>query len=400
MTFTCIKDMTSGQYKPVFLKPVYIIEMFSWALAFMFICGSPVDSARAERPTRPQHFHASRGPEVEPEATGLLNASSINGGGAELEDESDVGDDPLDLGRYNVLQRVTASHVRMHPFPHLVVRQALPADVYAKLAGSFPGEDVMTEWRHTPRAGRARMETSSSAAEVPAVGLRAARRRLARVWSDFVQFHTSLSFYNEVLRVFKPAIKRARPDMQRLLHKRLEDMAVQMRFMEDEATDLSLDCQVVLTPPVRRHSQGERGAHLDPEQQLWEGTLHFRDSWDDSRGGNMQVFECKEGSRCQPSRKEENEEGDTREKVKGRRARGGHLRFEGSDLDVVVQTPVKRNTLVWFINSNVSIHGDAPREVSPHSRRMVRFTGEMIDNTESGRKRTAVFTQDSFHYEK
>lgn len=144
--------------------------------------------------------------------------------------------------------------------------------------------------------------------------------------------------------MFKPAIKRARPDMQRLLHKRLEDMAVQMRFMEDEATDLSLDCQVhtmaeralgseggcdwapfrelhrwreqgtilatptnvltrhalcdcvrgrclpqvVLTPPVRRHSQGERGAHIDPEQQLWEGTLHFRDSWDDSRGGNMQ----------------------------------------------------------------------------------------------------------------
>lgn len=43
-----LQDMTSGQYKPVFLKPVYIIEMFSWALAFMFICGSPVDSARAE----------------------------------------------------------------------------------------------------------------------------------------------------------------------------------------------------------------------------------------------------------------------------------------------------------------------------------------------------------------
>lgn len=82
----------------------------------------------------------------------------------------------------------------------------------------------------------------------------------------------------------------------------------------------------------------------------------------------LAVYECKEGSRCQPSRKEENEEGDTREKVKGRRARGGHLRFDGSDLDVVVQTPVKRNTLVWFINSNVSIHGDAPREVSPHRR--------------------------------
>lgn len=116
---------------------------------------TPAASCCPQRPTRPQHFHASRGPEVEPEAARLLNASSINDGGAELEDESDVGDDPLDLGQYNVLQRVTASHVRMHPFPHLVVRQALPADVYAKLAGSFPGEDVMTEWRHTPRAGRA-----------------------------------------------------------------------------------------------------------------------------------------------------------------------------------------------------------------------------------------------------
>lgn len=38
----------------------------------------------------------------------------------------------------SVLQRATKAEVRLDPYPHIVIRDALPADPYAGLAENFP----------------------------------------------------------------------------------------------------------------------------------------------------------------------------------------------------------------------------------------------------------------------
>lgn len=38
----------------------------------------------------------------------------------------------------SVLQKATAADVRRDPFPHLILENALPEDLYAALEASFP----------------------------------------------------------------------------------------------------------------------------------------------------------------------------------------------------------------------------------------------------------------------
>lgn len=262
-----------------------------------------------------------------------------------------------DLGWMSVLQKASASSVRLTPYPHLVIYDALPSALYNKLAAGFPSiKTIMSANGNKKMANNFRYDISASKA----------RGRLNALWTKFVNYHTSNEFYKEVVRVFGPGIRKQRPDVEKLRKRKLEALSVHTRYKKKSNSELAIDCQVGMNSPVRvRSRHGVRGPHVDAKKEVWGALLYFRQPKDTSTGGALQVFKCKGKCRMVPER----------EKRKRGMLRGYHQQFDHADLNLVATVPYKRNTLVWFINSDSSVHSVTSRSVTHFSRRLVNFWG-------------------------
>lgn len=236
----------------------------------------------------------------------------------------------------SILQNVRISDVKMDPFPHVVVNNALPENLYSSLEAEYP-----FEYRIDGYSGYA----NNTRYQISAVdGLRG--RRLTGLWKEFVAFHTSSDFFSEFLNVFSEGIKRYYPE-------RNLNTSTGVRF-KDEKADMWLDCQPGMNSPVTQKTT-VKGPHLDHQNELYGGLLYFRHPEDNSSGGELIVH---------------------KKLTKNPSFYGARL-IKEQKVKEVAKVPYGRNNLVLFLNTIDSVHGVAPREVTPLTRRLVNFIGEV-----------------------
>jgi hypothetical protein len=251
----------------------------------------------------------------------------------------------------NVLRKALADDVRTEPFPYLVIEDCLPPDLYDALARAYPSDDQILTLNAARRGGRIRQNQRNNVSAHQILG----KHALDRIWEQFVRFHTSASFYAEVLRVFGSALLRVYPDLEQRLGGRLQDLQTGVRF--DPSSDLgsiSLDCQIAINTSVARVSS-VRGVHADAPEELFAMLLYCRRPEDDSSGGDLEIWRWKDGRRP---------------------AFIGAEAYE-PDSELVATIPYRANTLVAFINSDAALHAISDRSVTRHSRRLVNIIGEV-----------------------
>src|SRR5262245_64766979 len=95
----------------------------------------------------------------------------------------------------SVLQRARQENVRLHPFPYLVVQNALPEKIYRELAQSFPSRTLMS----IPEE-KNNFRWNYGAKDV------AANTSLSTIWRDFIAYHSSGDFFQEVATYLYPGI--------------------------------------------------------------------------------------------------------------------------------------------------------------------------------------------------
>jgi len=84
----------------------------------------------------------------------------------------------------SILQRATKADVKSEPFPHLILSNALPDDLYAELANRFPSPEVLgiekaennSHWNYNGRKIRK-------------------NKALSKIWRDFIIYHSSQAFF-------------------------------------------------------------------------------------------------------------------------------------------------------------------------------------------------------------
>lgn len=222
----------------------------------------------------------------------------------------------------SVLGAVTRGDIDRHPFPHVVVENALEEDLYRALAASMPDAATLLDGRplenNTPYHYRAARILATA----------------APLWQEFVRLHTSQRFYDQVAALFD-----------------LRPAAVRIRGAEPFA-GAALDCQITwgspVTVPTRCHP-----VHVDRPVALYAGLLYFRHESDDSTGGDLELY-----------------------RFKGRRAYDEKRIVDDSLVERVKTVPYAANRLVFFPHSRDALHAVSTRSVTPHPRLHVNFLAE------------------------
>ena len=225
----------------------------------------------------------------------------------------------------SILHKVTRADVVAEPFPHVVVDDALPADLYAALAETFPFPEVPEPENNT-------------AYRTPAAHL-LADPAVAPVWKEFAAYHTSAEFFAEAVSLFEPL-------------SRFASARTTVRYAGD--AEVALDCQPCWGSPVTAPSTSD-ACHLDREITLFGGLLYCKLAGDDAVGGDLELYRFR---------------GEKRDLDETRHA------------DPAQVEPVKRieygaNRLVFFLQSPEALHGVTVRGVTRWPRLHVNFLAEV-----------------------
>ena len=233
---------------------------------------------------------------------------------------------------YSLLQKKLT--VQADPYPHVVIEDALPWDLYEQLEREWPEQQLLATQPHDNGICY-RLKADSMLRP----GL------VSEAWRKFTEYHTSVKFYNEVKNVFKDYITDL-PNVENTLSPRGWDKGNDM---------IGTDCQTVMHSPIDFSS---RTPHIDNPREIYAGLLYMPYPEDDSTGGEFQIH------RSVGEIKRVNKNGGREVEIKN----------QGS---IVKSVPYKRNTFVIFCNnSSASVHSVSKRENATLHRRSVNVIAE------------------------
>ena len=238
---------------------------------------------------------------------------------------------------YSLLQK--KPKVQTDPYPHVVIEDALPWDLYEELENSFPEKQVLnTAPYDNGICYRMKANVMLDSNFQP------------EIWRKFAQYHTSAEWFNEVNELFKfymPSV---------LLNKTFTENDLGARGWADENKNIWTDCQVVMHKPIEEKSS--RTPHIDNPMEMWAGLLYMPYKDDTSTGGEFQIHSVLDD-------------------VKKVDMKGGRQIYRDNLGPVVKSIPYKRNTFVMFANNSPNtVHGVSRRVDPKMFRRSVNIIGE------------------------
>lgn len=243
-----------------------------------------------------------------------------------------------------LLANVSRCQVVTAPFPHIVVEDALPEDLYLQLASQYPSTDLIGGGAKTASNQRLSLP-ASKALHNP---------EISPLWREFVRLHTSPTFFDLVVKLFAEELRQVYPSLEKNIGP-LEKLRTGVRYVDDFArSDVLLDAQICVNTPVTAAPSSVRRTHVDAPTKLFAGLYYLRHQEDSSSGGNLELA----------------------------RFKGEPESFKGASVpdesvEVVKTVKYRRNVLVLFINSYYSLHAVTPRSVTPLPRYLFNLVGEV-----------------------
>jgi hypothetical protein len=252
-----------------------------------------------------------------------------------------------DAKSLSVLRKARAEDVVTEPFPHLVIRDALPDAVCDALIAEYPpldalaidGNDNNRRWSVTAWDARR-------------------NPRIAPIWQELVAYHASRAFYDELIDVFGEHVThlypRLFPDVATLRSQR-----VGLRERDSfEDFDVLVDAQISGNTPVSDASS-VKTIHIDSEHKLFTGLLYLRRPEDDSVGGDLNIVRFRD------------------DLTRGQARRRYDGMFVDDALTEYVSTvPYQRNMLLLFVNGLSALHGVTVRQPTSHLRLFLNLVCE------------------------
>ena len=246
-------------------------------------------------------------------------------------------------------ERLSDATIRLDPFPHVVVPDALDPDLYRQLCTGFP-PFARIGWNDPQHLPRSNLRLELSAAQMMADA------EMPDAWRTFAALHSDRAFFDRVASLFSahwPAELRQAlggtldgHTMERLVRSRVQ------------AARITLDARIEINCPVVADASSPRGAHLDTPNRIYSGLFYLRHPEDDSQGGDLQLFRWKDG----PVRET------------------NVFQLPAESVECVATIPYQPNLLVFFPQGIDALHGVSVRQPTPHFRRYVFLTAELADD--------------------
>ena len=184
--------------------------------------------------------------------------------------------------RLSILSNASTADLVTEPYPHLVIKNALDADIFAQLANEYPDPALVLNGR----------EKKDTWYDFPAC-LAVKTDTISPLWQDFLRYHTSNAFYLELMQLYGDTVRKLHPELEQRFAKNLLDFTTSMRQQgaaENDvnyATDVSMECQFYVN--YTEQARAVRGPHVDRPTELYAALLYFREPNDDSSGSDLQI---------------------------------------------------------------------------------------------------------------
>jgi hypothetical protein len=182
---------------------------------------------------------------------------------------------------------------------------------------------------------------------------------LPEIWRQFIAYHASQDFFDEIAGLFYAAISKWYPERYPTRETLTHYKAGVRKQHDFDDRDILMDAMISGNTPVTTASS-VRSSHLDRGNKLFSGLFYMRPETYHAVGGDLTIGKFKQSI------------------APGDRA----WKFDGNYvddkyLDVFQTIKYDKNLLVLFINTLDSIHGVTVRQPSPHSRLFVNLVGEV-----------------------
>lgn len=257
----------------------------------------------------------------------------------------------------SVLQKFSSSNLANEPFPYLIIENALPADLYERLAADYPSPELI----FGSRVRKDKEMKSNSRYDIAAQTVHAHPELDLGLWREFVFYHTSQEFLDELMDKLGDVIAKTYPNLMTALKAKTgsEHPRAGVRRYTDaaEACDFALDCQVGMNSPVLgQAATSVKSLHLDDARELFAGLFYCRDQADKTEGGDLLLYKRKPGNGYSFY----------------------NQRYVRPDrVEIIGTVPYSANTFALLFNGLDSIHAVSPRAVTTHHRRLVNIIAEV-----------------------
>ncbi len=285
----------------------------------------------------------------------------------------------------NVLSSVKVDDVKAHPFPHIVIKNALPQDIYDALDSTHPlnyyTTSTINQFKNKQEDNIVPYEGYDSAlisrycrddrGHTKRLYLPPSSEStfLSKVWTNYIDFHTSNFFFRYIckeilgkyLDLCYPHLSQFIDNYKGQISRRKVNPQTGIPVINPKKP-LQTHCVFVNNKP-QESGFSSRTAHIDHASQIYTIILYMRDKSDKSTGGGLELYENKL---------------DREEIVYDKRIGAGRQIMKGKG-NLFSLIPYEANTAVVFLNTPVSIHGVEPIFNQTCERRSVVVSGQTID---------------------
>ncbi|NHC33924.1 2OG-Fe(II) oxygenase [Scytonema millei] len=250
----------------------------------------------------------------------------------------------------SLLSKIKPTDIFSEPFPHVVIKDALDEEVYSKLKSEWADIEILRQGednKGTDLSSNKRLHYLANESLND--------ERITPFWKEFIALHTSDTFFQEFLTIFKDHILQMYPEFEQK-YGSFETLKSGLRKVDTfESVDVLLDALICINTPVVTKPNAVRGAHIDLPDKLFAGLFYLRDPQDTSTGGNLEIYKFKNG------------------KPYGFRSSA----IDDSYIKHVKTIEYDRNVLILFLNSVYSLHGVSVRSLTDSPRYFVNLVGEV-----------------------
>jgi len=218
----------------------------------------------------------------------------------------------------SILQNFKQENLHLDPYPYIVIENALPQDLYDRLASEYP-EQILDGATTGFRDFRYKQSNFS-------------KKFITPLWQNFIDFHTSKKYKTQVIQALLPGMRKYYPEIT----DKYLDIDVSLRHGGKARTTAAMEVQFVMNSA---DSEKIRTPHLDQAKELFACLFYMKKPEDTSTGGDLVIYKKLE---------------------KDMKFHLGRV-APTAKIQEVARIPYKANTLVIFLNSSDSVHGVSPR---------------------------------------
>ena len=246
---------------------------------------------------------------------------------------------------YSLLQNFKQTDFFNEPFPHVIIKNALPENLYKNLENSFPNE-LIKNTNDDNKRGTIFKEHIED-------------KEKYKIWYDLLKYNSSNSFFNEFYNIFKESFNFSNTALMKTVEKYHQKI-----ISNNPSDEIQPDVVYGFNTPAKTPSS-VRGVHLDTHDKLYIGLYYMRGLNDKTKGRDLIIYNWKKNYNLSDKKKI---------------LYTSKFKYLQNHTEEFKKINYDRNTLFLGLNTINSLHGVSIREQSDSVRQFCYLTSRLRDD--------------------